>query len=391
MDYNKIAIEKHKEKRGKWEIKSKFPLETKDDLSVAYTPGVAAVSSAIAEDKEKAYELSMKGNSVAIVSDGSAVLGLGDIGPEAALPVMEGKALLFKQFAGIDGVPIVINKHSVDEIVETVKAIAPTFSGINLEDIKAPTCFEVEAKLQDIGIPVFHDDQHGTAIVLLAALLNAAKLRNTPVSEMRVVVNGAGSAGIAIVNLLKCIGYNKAVCTPVKEILVADSKGIISRDRDDLNSFKQDILKYTNPNNVSGTLKDALTGADVFIGVSKGNLLTREDIKLMAPKPIVFAMANPTPEIFPDEAIAGGAFVVGTGRSDLPNQINNVLAFPGIFRGAIDARATGISSEMKLAAAYALADSVKDITPEKILPNPFDADVPLRVAEAVKQEYLKNA
>lgn len=390
MDYSKVSVDTHKLKRGKWEMHSKFPLDTKEELSVAYTPGVAAVCEEIAKDMNKAFELTMKGNSVAIVSDGSAVLGLGNIGPEAALPVMEGKALLFKKFAGIDGVPIVVNSQDINDIVRTVQFIAPTFGGINLEDISAPKCFEVEKQLQNIGIPVFHDDQHGTAIVLLAALLNASKLKGRQLNEMKIVINGAGSAGIAIANLLKCIGYDSSVCQPVKEIIVCDSKGIISGDRTDLNDFKQRLLSYTNPENISGSLKDALVGADCFIGVSKGNLLDRNDIRTMAKDPIIFAMANPTPEIFPDEAKAGGAFVVGTGRSDLPNQINNVLVFPGIFRGALNVRAKNISPKMKLAAAYALANSIDNISTEKVIPDPFDLRVPELIASAVQNQYLKE-
>jgi len=390
MDYSKISVEKHREKMGKWAIISKFPLENKEDLSIAYSPGVAGVSEAIANNIDEAYELTMKGNSVAIISDGSAVLGLGDIGPEAGLPVMEGKAILFKEFAGIDAVPLVINATEIDDIVNFVKTVSPTFGGINLEDIKAPKCFEIEAKLQDIGIPVFHDDQHGTAIVLLAALINASKLIGKKIEDMKVVVNGAGAAGIAITNLLKCVGFDNKSCTPVKEIVVCDSKGIISSERNDLNDFKKGILKFTNKNNLSGSVKDAIVDADCFIGVSKGNLLTREDIKTMAPDSIIFGMANPIPEIFPDEAKAGGARIVGTGRSDLPNQVNNVLAFPGIFKGALLAKAKQISPKMKMAAALALANSVENPTEDMLLPNPLDKKIPYIVAEAVKNAALEE-
>ncbi|MBK8809029.1 MAG: NADP-dependent malic enzyme [Bacteroidales bacterium] len=391
MNVYELALKLHEENRGKWEIKSKVPLNNKQDLSLAYSPGVAAACELIAKNPAAAYSHSMKGNTVAIVSDGSAVLGLGDIGPEAGIPVMEGKALLFKEFAGIDGVPIVLNVHTIEEIVNTVKAIAPTFGGINLEDIKAPKCFEIEEKLQDIGIPVFHDDQHGTAIVLLAALINSCKITGKKFEDLRIVVNGAGAAGLAIVNLLKCIGYDSSVCTSVKEIVVCDSVGIISKERTDLNSEKKEILKYTNPNNVSGSIKDALVGMDCFIGVSKGNLLDRNDIKTMAKDPIVFAMANPTPEIFPDEAKAGGAIIVGTGRSDFPNQVNNVLAFPGIFRGALDSKAKRITRSMKITAAYALADSITDISADKVLPDPFDRSIPLKIAKAVADAWLKES
>lgn len=390
MDYSKISVEKHRETMGKWEIRSKFPLKDRTDLSIAYSPGVAGVSEAIAENIDEAYELTMKGNSVAVISDGSAVLGLGDIGPEAALPVMEGKAILFKEFAGIDAVPLVINAKEIDEIVQFVKTVAPTFGGVNLEDIKAPKCFEIEAKLQDIGIPVFHDDQHGTAIVLLAALINACKLTNRKVEDMKVVVNGAGAAGIAITNLLKCIGFDGNSCTPVKEIIVCDSQGIISSKRQDLNNFKKGVLKYTNKNDISGSVKDAIKNADCFIGVSKGNLLNRDDIKTMAPNSIIFGMANPTPEIFPDEAKAGGASVVGTGRSDLPNQVNNVLAFPGIFKGALMAKASRITPAMKFAAAMALANYVENPTEDALLPNALDKKIPFVVAEAVKQAWIKE-
>ena len=357
-------------------------------MSIAYTPGVAAVSQAISTNLAEAYNLTMKGNSVAIVSDGSAVLGLGDIGPEAALPVMEGKAILFKAFAGIDGVPVVVNAHSTEEIITTVKTIAPTFGGINLEDITAPKCFVIEAALQDIGIPVFHDDQHGTAIVLLAALENAAKVVNKSLEELRVVVNGAGAAGIAIANLLRCVGHDPNVCVPVKDIYVCDSRGIISSDRTDLNPYKQTLLQHTNREKRSGNLQDALKDVDVFIGVSKGNLLGSDDITLMAPDPIILAMANPIPEIMPDVAKAAGAAVVGTGRSDFPNQVNNVLVFPGIFRGALDIRATKITASMKIAAARALAAAVEAVSAEKILPDPLDKTVAGIVAKAVKQTAL---
>lgn len=384
MDYNNESLKLHKEKRGKLEIKSKVKIETKDDLSVAYTPWVAEVSRYIAENKQRAYEYTFKGNSVAIVSDGSAVLGLGNIGPEGALPVMEGKAILFKEFAGIDGVPIVLDTQDPDEIINIVKNIAPTFWGINLEDIAAPKCFEIEEKLQDIGIPVFHDDQHWTAIVLLAAMLNACKVANKKIEELKVVIVGGGAAGTAIAKLLRCVGQDPEVCIPVKDILVCDSKGIISRERTDLNTSKQALLAYTNKNNKTGTLKDAIKWADCFIGVSAPNLLTAEDIKTMNTNPFIFAMANPTPEIMPEEAKKWGALIIGTGRSDFPNQINNVLAFPGIFRGALDAKTKIITPKMKIAAAHALANYLEYPTADEILPSPLDKNIATVIAEAVK-------
>lgn len=384
-NYDNESLQLHRQLRGKWEIHSRVPLKTREDLSRAYTPGVAAVSEAIAVDPAAAYELTMKGNSVAIVSDGSAVLGLGNIGARAALPVMEGKAILFKAFADIDGVPIVVDTNSSEEIIATVRAIAPTFGGINLEDIAAPACFEVEAVLQDLGIPVFHDDQHGTAIVLLAALINASRVTGKPLEQMKVVINGAGAAGTAIARLLRCVGHDPSVCVPVADILVCDSRGIICPQRSDLTNEKKALLSYTNNSGVTGNLQDALKNADVFIGVSKGNLLSGEDVKTMAAEPIILAMANPIPEIMPAVALNAGAAVVGTGRSDFPNQVNNVLAFPGIFRGALDAAAPKITENMKIAAAHALANAVDEPTAEKILPDPLDHAVAHLVAAAVKQ------
>lgn len=384
-NYDNESLQLHRQLRGKWEIHSRVPLKTREDLSRAYTPGVAAVSEAIAVDPSAAYELTMKGNSVAIVSDGSAVLGLGNIGARAALPVMEGKAILFKAFADIDGVPIVVDTNSSEEIIATVRAIAPTFGGINLEDIAAPACFEVEAALQDLGIPVFHDDQHGTAIVLLAALINASRVTGKPLEQMKVVINGAGAAGTAIARLLRCVGHDPSVCVPVADILVCDSRGIICPQRSDLTDEKKALLSYTNNSGVTGNLQDALKNADVFIGVSKGNLLSGEDVKTMAAEPIILAMANPIPEIMPAVALNAGAAVVGTGRSDFPNQVNNVLAFPGIFRGALDAAAPKITENMKIAAAHALANAVDEPTAEKILPDPLDHAVAHLVAAAVKQ------
>ncbi|MCU0317460.1 MAG: NADP-dependent malic enzyme [Fimbriimonadaceae bacterium] len=385
-DFGKRSLELHAKTRGKFAIVSKVPLKTKDDLSLAYSPGVADVSLAVRDNRSAALQMTMKGNSVAIVSDGSAVLGLGNIGSAGALPVMEGKAILFKEFAGIDGVPIVLSTQDPSEIIRVVRAIAPTFGGINLEDIAAPQCFRIEEELQDLGIPVFHDDQHGTAIVLLAALLNACKVSGKKPEELNVVINGAGAAGTAIAKLLRCVGHDPSVCVPVKDVLACDSRGIVSRKRyDELNEEKRRLLAYTNRSDRSGTLRDALEGADVFIGVSVGGLLNQELVRLMAKGPIIFAMANPVPEIWPDEAYRAGASVVGTGRSDLPNQVNNVLAFPGIFRGALDSGATQITETMKIAAAHALADCVPEPNRDFVVPDPLDRNVVARVAEAVRR------
>lgn len=378
-----LSVDLHRETLGKWEIRSKFPLDTQHDLSIAYTPGVAAVSQRIANEQNEAWQLTMKGNSVAVVSDGSAVLGLGDIGPYAALPVMEGKAILLKTFAGIDGVPIVLDTKDPGEIILVTKAIAPTFGGINLEDIKAPKCFEIEDALQDIGIPVFHDDQHGTAIVLMAALLNAVKVTGKRVSDLTIVINGAGAAGTAVAKLLLGVDFDNFPLEKPKNIILLDTKGIISKDRDDLHPYKIELLKHTNLQNRSGGLKEALEGADVFVGLSAANILTKEDIRHMAKDPIIFALANPIPEIMPHEAYLGGAKVVGTGRSDFPNQVNNALAFPGIFRGALDAKASRITPGMKLAAAIALAELVSEPTSERLLPRPLEAGVAAVVAKAV--------
>lgn len=378
-------MELHRKNNGKVEIKSKVSVKDRKELSLAYTPGVAEVCKEIAANKDNAYIYTMKSNSVAVVTDGTAVLGLGDIGPEAAMPVMEGKAILFKQFGGVDGFPICLNTKDADEIISIVKAIAPAFGGINLEDISAPRCFEIEERLQDIGIPVFHDDQHGTAIVILAGLINASKVTSKPLESMKIVISGAGAAGMAVAKLLMCVDVDKKICTAAKEVIVCDSKGPISKKRKGIDGVKKMMADITNPENIEGTLADALKGADVFIGLSKGNLVTKEMVKTMAPKSVIFAMANPVPEILPDEAKAGGAFIIGTGRSDFPNQINNVLAFPGVFRGALDARAARITEKMKVYAARALASCVKNPTPEMIIPDPFDKNVPLSVAEAVKK------
>lgn len=373
----------HEQLRGKIGVVGKMPIQNRDDLSLAYTPGVARPCEVIAADPAKARDLTIKRNSVAVVSDGSAVLGLGNIGPYAAIPVMEGKAVLFKEFSNIDAWPICLDTQDVDEIVQAVRHLAPVFGGVNLEDISAPRCFAVEQRLQDIGIPVFHDDQHGTAIVLLAALINAAQISNRQLADMKVVINGAGAAGTAIARLLRCVGHDPNVCIPAADVIVCDSKGVIHRKRQDLADYKQDLLNYTNRFNRVGSLKEVLVDADVFIGVSKGNLLTSEDVATMADQSIVLAMANPIPEIMPDEAKRGGAFVVGTGRSDFPNQVNNVLAFPGIFRGALDAGATTITEEMKLAAARALAAAIDKPSVDRVLPDPLDRSVAPRIAAAV--------
>ena len=375
----------HEQLRGKIGIHSKVPVKSRDDLSLAYTPGVARPCEVIAGDVRRARDLTIKNNSVAVVSDGSAVLGLGNIGAHAAIPVMEGKALLFSEFAGIDAWPICVDTQDASEIIETVRRIAPVFGGINLEDITAPRCFEVEAELQDLGIPVFHDDQHGTAIVLLAALLNAAAVVGRELTEMTAVINGAGAAGTAIARLLCCVGHDPSVCQPMKEVVVCDSRGAIHGGRDGLTPEKEELLRYTNQANRSGKLDDVLQGADVFIGVSKGDLLNGAHIKSMSDTSIILAMANPIPEIMPDVARAAGAAVVGTGRSDFPNQVNNVLAFPGIFRGALDAGAQRITEKMKLAAARALAACVESPTADLILPDALDTRVAPRVAAAVAE------
>jgi len=379
----------HQQLKGKVGIHNKLPIGSRDDLSVAYTPGVARPCEVIAEDPEEAFKLTIKGNSVAVISDGSAVLGLGDIGPLASLPVMEGKALLFREFAKIDAWPICLDTKDPDKIIETCRLIAPSFGGINLEDISAPRCFQIEEALQDLGIPVFHDDQHGTAIVLLAGLINAAKVVNKNLGDLRVVINGAGAAGTAIAKLIAGVGVEEASVEPVQDVLLCDSRGIISRDRGDLNEEKEKLLTFSNANNVSGSVKDALHDADVFIGVSKGNLLTATDISAMADNAIIFGMANPVPEIMPDEAFKGGAAVVGTGRSDFPNQVNNVLVFPGIFRGALDARAPAITSGMKIAAALALAGTVDKPSAEMILPHPLDRTVAPEIAKQVRAAARK--
>ena len=384
------ALALHEAHHGKLEIRSKVPLKTKTDLTRAYTPGVAEVCRQILNDKNLAYKYTLKANTIAIVTDGSAVLGFGDIGGYAAIPVMEGKAILFKEFAGIDAFPICFESYETD-FVDQVKNIAPVFGGINLEDIAAPKCFEVEDALQDIGIPVMHDDQHGTAVVVLAALINACKVTERRFEDLNIVISGAGAAGYAIARLLKCIGYNPNFCTMVDEIIVCDTKGTIFRGREGLykNKYKFILGEETNRVARAGTLADAMTGADVFIGVSAPGIVTEEMVRSMSRDAIVFALANPVPEIMPDAAKHAGAAVVGTGRSDFPNQINNVLAFPGIFRGALDACATQINDEMKVAAAHAIAGYLQKPTRDRILPNILDKEVTKRVARAVKDAAVQ--
>ncbi len=382
------ALALHERYRGKLEIRSKVPIKKRSDLSLVYTPGVASVCREIERDPFLAYRYTMKSNTIAIVTDGSAVLGLGDIGGTAAIPVMEGKALLFKRLAGIDAFPICFEGYQTD-FVDVVRNIAPVFGGINLEDIAAPKCFLVEEALQDIGIPVMHDDQHGTAITVLAALLNAAKVTGRTIEDMRVVISGAGAAGYAISRMLRGIGYEDEGAVRVNDLIVVDTKGIISRHRNGLydNKYKFILADETNSTERTGSLADAFEGADAFVGVSSGGIVTSEMVRSMADSPIVFAMANPVPEIMPDIAEKSGAAVAGTGRSDLPNQINNALAFPGVFRGALDACATRISDHMKIAAAYALAGCIKKPHSKRILPNVLDK----RVVPAISAAVVKAA
>ena len=385
-DFSALSLELHEKNRGKVQMSSKISVKNSYDLSTAYTPGVAAPCVKIHENPDDVYKYTLKGNMVAIVSDGSAVLGLGDIGASAGIPVMEGKAILFKEFAGVEAFPICLDTNDVDDIVRTVKNIAPVFGGINLEDISAPRCFEIERRLkEELDIPVFHDDQHGTAIVVSAAIINATKLiEGKNVEDLEVVINGAGSAGIAIAKML--LNMN------VKNVILCDRFGAITEDYEGINEAQLEMARVTNKNKEKGLLKDVIKGKDVFVGVSRPGMLTKEMVQTMGDKPIIMAMANPTPEIMPDEAKEGGAFIVGTGRSDFPNQINNVLAFPGIFRGALDVRATDINEEMKVAAAYAIANSVSDseLSTENILPMAFDKNVAKNVAEAVKKAAIKS-
>ncbi|MBK6340301.1 MAG: NADP-dependent malic enzyme [Bacteroidetes bacterium] len=386
-DYSRASMVLHEELKGKIEVVLKKDIASQMDLILCYSPGVAEPVKQIANDPERIWDLTIKNNTVAVITDGSAILGLGNLGPEAALPVMEGKCMLFKKFGGINAFPICLDTQDKDEIIETIKRIAPVFGGINLEDISSPRCFEIEQELQTLGIPVFHDDQHGTAIVVLAGLINACKFLNKEISDLKVVINGAGAAGVAIAKLLKCIEIESNVCTPVSEIIICDTKGIIHKQRNDLTPLKFELLSFTNPNNKKGTLRDAIKEADVFIGVSTEDLLSTDDITTMAKSPIIFAMANPNPEITPDQAYAGGAGVVGTGRSDLPNQVNNVLAFPGIFRGALDCRAKRITPKMKIAAAYAIAGCITTPSRDYIIPDTLDFSVSEAVAKAVMDAY----
>jgi malate dehydrogenase (oxaloacetate-decarboxylating) len=382
MDYAQKSLDLHRKKRGKIEIKSKVSLKTKNDLSLAYTPGVAAVCTAIGKDKKLSYLLTNRANQVAIVSDGTAILGLGHLGPEAAMPVMEGKAIIFKEFAGIDAMPLCINSTDVDDIVKFCKMIEPSFAGINLEDIAAPRCFEILARLEkELSIPVFHDDQDGTAIVALAALINACRITGKALTKLTVVINGAGAAGIAIARLL-----NKA---EVKEVIMLDSVGTIFRGRPGMNSIKEEIAKSTNKNKISGNLPEALAGADVFIGVSQANILTQDMIKLMNAGPIIFAMANPVPEIEPRLAYAAGASIVGTGRSDLPNQINNALVFPGLFRGLLESGLKKVTPEMKMATAIAVANSINP-SDKELLPSVLDKKV-VRNIRNIIMKFAKSS
>jgi malate dehydrogenase (oxaloacetate-decarboxylating) len=385
VDYAKESLRLHYEWKGKIEMTARAAVDNKDALSLAYTPGVAQPCLEIQKDINKSYELTRRWNTVAVVTDGTAVLGLGDIGPEAGMPVMEGKCVLFKEFGGVDAIPLCVRSKDVDEIVNTVALLAGSFGGVNLEDISAPRCFEIEQKLKErCDIPIFHDDQHGTAVITLAGLLNALKLVKKNIHEIKIVTSGAGAAGIAIIKLLMSMG--------LKNVIMTDRTGAIYEGREGLNPIKQEMAKITNRNCEKGTLAEVIRGADVFIGVSAPGTLTKEMVQTMAKDPIIFACANPTPEIFPDEAKAGGAAVVSTGRSDYPNQVNNVLAFPGIFRGALDVRASDINDEMKVAAAYALAGLVSDeeLCADYILPAAFDPRVKDAVAQAVAEAAVKS-
>ena len=385
MDLKKEALKLHRENQGKLMVKTKVPARSEHDLSLAYSPGVAEPCLEINKDSKKIYEYTNKANFVAVVSNGTAVLGLGDIGAKASMPVMEGKAVLFKEFGGVDAFPICLEEKDPDVLIETVQRMSTVFGGVNLEDIKAPECFYIERRLKEVlNIPVFHDDQHGTAIITLAGLINALKIVDKEMSEIKVVVNGTGAAGDSIIRLLLSEG--------VKDIVALDSDGIIYEDRQKLNEAKKEIAKLTNKNQIKGDLKKAVQEADVFIGVSVGNLLTEEMVKSMAADPIIFAMANPDPEILPEKAYAAGAKVVGTGRSDYPNQVNNVLAFPGIFRGALDVRAREINEAMKKAASYALADLIaeEDLEDDYVIPKPFDERVGPAVAAAVARAAVET-
>ena len=385
MNYSELSLKMHEDNKGKIEVRSKIKIETRDDLSIAYTPGVAEPCRKIHANKSDVYKYTAKGNLIAVVTDGTAVLGLGDIGPEAAMPVMEGKAILFKEFGNVDAVPILLNTKDVDEIVETIVRISPTFGGINLEDISAPRCFEIERKLKEqLDIPIFHDDQHGTAVVVSAGLINALKIVDKKFEDIKVVCNGGGAAGGAIVKMLLSLG--------VKNVLMLDRKGIIYRGSPTNDWSKEELANLTNKDNIQGSLKDAMVGADVFIGVSAANVVDVQMVKSMNKDAIIFAMANPIPEILPDLAKEGGARVIGTGRSDFPNQINNVSAFPGIFRGALDARASDINDEMNIAAAYAIASMVSDdkLKEDYIIPDALNKETADAVAKAVKQAAIDS-
>ncbi len=385
MDIRQESLKKHYDWNGKIEVVSRVPISTSEELSLAYTPGVAEPCLEIQKDYDKSFVLTRRNNLVAVVTDGTAVLGLGDIGPEAGMPVMEGKCALFKEFGDVDAFPICVRSKDVDEIVNTIYLISGSFGGINLEDIAAPRCFEIEKKLKEkCDIPIFHDDQHGTAVIVAAGILNALKIVNKKLDEIKIVMNGAGAAGIAIAKHLLKMG--------VKHITLCDSKGIICKGDPRLNSAKQEMAEITNLSHLTGTLADAMKGADVFLGISAPNCVTEEMVRSMAENPIIFAMANPTPEIMPDLAKKAGAAVVGTGRSDFPNQINNVLAFPGIFRGALDCRAKDINDEMKVAASFAIASLVDDdkLSPDYILPHAFDKRIGKTVAAAVKEAAIKS-
>ena len=385
MDIMESALNKHKEWKGKIEIVSRVSVNSRDELSHAYTPGVARPCLEIEKNPELSYELTRRHNLVAVITDGTAVLGLGDIGPEASMPVMEGKCALFKEFADVDAFPICVDSKDTDEIVRTIQLISKSFGGINLEDISAPRCFEIEKQLKEkVDIPVFHDDQHGTAIVASAAMINAAKVAGKKISDMTLVINGAGAAGIAIAKQFITLG--------IGNIIMVDIKGIICDGDEFENPSHYEIAKVTNKNKIRGGLSDAMMGADAFIGVSKPGLVSEDMVRSMAEKPVIFAMANPTPEIMPDDAKKAGAFIIGTGRSDYPNQINNVVAFPGVFKGALAVRAKDINEDMKLAAAYAIAGSVDEskLDAENILPDPFDREIPKAVAKAVAEAAIKS-
>lgn len=383
-DYGEQSLEAHKKYGGKLEINSKMPLDTREDLSIAYTPGVAEPCRVIAGDRKLAYDYTWKGNSVAVVTDGSAVLGLGNIGPEASLPVMEGKCVLFKKFAGVDAVPVVLDTQDAEAIIAAVKAIAPTYGGINLEDIAAPKCFAIEQRLKkELDIPVMHDDQHGTAVVTLAGMINAMRVTGRRMEELKIVINGSGAAGVAVVKLLQHVG--------VREVIMCDSRGIIHEGREGLNPVKEEMAELTNRDRLKGSLSDAVAGADVFIGVSVPGVLNESMVRTMTDHPIIFAMANPIPEIMPEEARQAGASIIATGRSDFPNQINNVLAFPGLFRGALNARTRDITYSMFVAAAEAIADCVDEPTPEEIIPSAFDKRVARQVAETVEEVCRREA